>query len=151
MLDMMNAQQEELSKIVHVLQAGFENDIPHVSDANGVLLYPTLSRGTVAGLSLLVPMYPGFGEPISLCVNHCPTDIAVIRKKLTTKVIKREEKVFKPICIKDKLYNQAPYDFVGITAEAQLYFAPGSIKKKSRSSINKIILREDHFPGFLPT
>ena len=51
-LDMMDAQQEELSKIVHVPQAGCDNDIPHVSDANGVLLYPTSSSRTLAGLSL---------------------------------------------------------------------------------------------------
>ena len=59
-LDIIYAQQEELSKIVHVLQEGFDDEIFHVSDANGVLLYPNCSSETVAGLSLLVPMSPGF-------------------------------------------------------------------------------------------
>ena len=77
-LDMMNAQQEELSKIVHVPQAGFDNNILYFSDANKVLLYPTFSSGTVAGLSLLVLMLPGFGEPVSFPINHCKTDVAVI-------------------------------------------------------------------------
>ena len=102
-LDMMNAQQEELLKVDHVPQAGFDNDIPHVFDADGVLSHPTSSSGTVAGLSLLVPMSPGFGEPISLPVNHCKTDLASIRKKSTLNVIKEEVTVSKPICIKDEL------------------------------------------------
>ena len=115
-------------------------DFPDIFDADGVLLYPTSSSGIMSGLSLLVPMSPGFGEPISFCINHCATDVAAIRKKSTIEVIEREEKVSKPICIKDKLYNQALYDYVGITTVAQLYFAPGSIKKKSISKIDKSIL-----------
>ena len=99
----MYAQREELSKIAHVTQTGFDNDIPLVSDADGILLYPTFSSGKVSGLSLLVPMLPGFGEPISLSVNHCKLDVAYIQKKSTIEVIKKEKKVFKPICIKDKL------------------------------------------------
>ena len=97
---MTNAQQEELSKISHVPQAGFDNDIPHFLDADGILSYPTFSSGTVAGLSLLVPMSPGFGEPISLPINYRPTDLATIRKKSTINVIKEEVTASKPICIK---------------------------------------------------
>ena len=148
---MMNTQREDLSKILYVPQAGFDNDILQVLDADEVLSYPTFSSGTVAGLPLFVPMLPGFGEPKSLPVNHCKTDVVAIRKKPIIKVIKKELAVSKPICIKDELYNHALFDFVGITAEAQLYFAPGLIKKKSRSSIDKIILGEDHLPGFLLT
>ena len=119
-LDMMTRKQNELVDVHLVPQEESKIEFPDIFDANGVLSYPTLSSGTVTGLSLLVPMSPGFGEPISLRVNHLPTDIASIRKKSTTKVIEREEKRFLLICIKDKLYNQAPYDFVGITAGAQL-------------------------------
>ena len=75
------------------------------------------------GLSLLVPMLPDFGEHISLPVNHYKTDVAAIQKKSTIKVIEKEVEVSKPICIKDKLYNHALFDFVGITAGAQLYFS----------------------------
>ena len=60
-------------------------------------------------------------------------------------------KVSKPICIKDKLYNKALYDFVGITAGAQLYFAPGSIKRKERPTVDKSLLGEDYLPGLLKT
>ena len=90
---MMNAQQEELLKIANFSQTGFDNNILYVSDADGVLLYPTFSSGTVAGLSLLVPMLPGFGEAISLPVNHCKKDVAAIQKKTTIKVIKKEKGV----------------------------------------------------------
>ena len=117
---MMTRKQNKLVNVHLVPQEESKLDFPEIFDANGVLSYPTSSNRTVAGLSLLVPMSPGFGEPISLCVNHRLTDIAAIRKKSTTKVIKREEKVFKPICIKEKLYNQALYDFFGITAGAKL-------------------------------
>ena len=146
---MMTRKQNEPVDVHLVPHKKSKSYIPDIFDADGVLLYPTLSSGTLAGLSLLVPTSPGFGEPISLCVNHCPTYIAAIRKKSTIEVIEREEKVSKPICIKDKLYNQAPYDFVGITAGAQLYFAPRSIKKKSRSSNDESILGEDYLSGFL--
>ena len=104
---MMNAQQKELSKIVHFPQAGFDNDIPYVFDANRVLLYSTSSSKTVAGLSLLVPMSPGFGESISLPVNYRPTDLAAICKKLTINVIEEEVTVSTPICIEDELYKNA--------------------------------------------
>ena len=115
---MMNAQREELSKIAHIPQTGFDNYIPLVSDADGILLYPTFSSGTVAGLSLLVPILPGFGEPIPLLVNHCKTDVAAIQKKSTIKVIEKEKKVSKPICIEDGLHKKSPFDFVVITAGA---------------------------------
>ena len=126
-------------------------DFPDIYDANGVLLYSTSSSGTVAGLALLVSMSPVFGKPISLRVSHCTTDVAAIQKKSTTEVIEKEEKVSKPICIEDKFHNQAPYDYVGITAGAQLYFAPGPIKKKSISKIDKSILGEDCLLGLLQT
>ena len=86
---MMTRKQNELVDVHLVPQEESKLYFPDIFDADGVLLYPTLSSGTVAGLSLLVPISPGFGEPISLCVNHRPTDIAAIRKKSTTKVIKR--------------------------------------------------------------
>ena len=81
----MNAKQEELSKIVHVPKSGFDNDIPHVADADGVLLYPTSSSRKVKELALLVLMSPGFGEPIFLPVNHCKTDADFIREKFLSK------------------------------------------------------------------
>ena len=108
--------------------------LPEIIDSNGVLSYLTLSNGTVAGLALLVPMSPVFGEPILLPVNHCLTDIAALRQKSTTKVIENNKTVMKPICIEEELYNNAPFEFVGITAGAQLYFALGSLEKKRNHS-----------------
>ena len=72
-------------------------------------------------------------------------------KKSTTKVIENEVEVSKPICIKDKLYNKALCDFVGITAGTQLYFALGSIKRKERPTVDKSLLGEDYLPGLLQT
>ena len=145
----MTAKQEELSKIACVSKGESTKNFPKIMDADGVLSYPTLSNGTVAGLALLVPMSPVFGEPISLPVNYRPTDIAALRKKYTTKVIENNKTVMKPICIKEELYNNAPFDFVGITAGAQLYFAPGSLEKKRNPFNNKRILEDTHLPGFL--
>ena len=112
--------QEELAGIPLVPQEEFKSDLPNISDADIVLLYSTSSSGTVAGLALIVPMSSTLREPISLPVNYCPTNPSAIWKKSTTKVIENEEKLSKAICIKDKLYNKALYDFVGITAGAQL-------------------------------
>ena len=122
--------QNELVDIPFVPHKESKSNFPEVYNADAVLSYPTSSSGTVEGLALLVPMMLTFGEPISLPVNYRPTDLAAIQKKSTTKAIENEEKVSKPICIKDKLYNKALYDFVGITAGAQLYFALGLIKRK---------------------
>ena len=55
----------------------------------------------------------------------------------------------KPICIKEELYKNAPFDFVGITARLQLYFAPGSLKKMEKPSNNKSSLKDAHLPGVL--
>ena len=118
-------------------------------NANGVLYYPTLSNGTVAGLALLVPMLVVFGEPISLPVNHCPTDIAALRKQSETQVIDNNKTFKKPICIKEELYNNASFDFVGITAGLQLYFASRSFKKLEKPYKDKSILEDDCLPVFL--
>ena len=72
-------------------------------NANGVLSYPTLSNGTVAGLTLLVPMSLVFKEPILLPVNHLLTDIAALRKKSTIKLIENNKTFKKQICIKEEL------------------------------------------------
>ena len=117
---MMKAQKEERSNIASVLTGELTNNFPEIIDANGVLSYPTLSNGTVARLALLVLMSVVFGEPILLPVNHCSTDIAALRKQSVTQVIKNNKTVKKLICIKEELYNNAPFDFVGITAGAQL-------------------------------
>ena len=42
--------------------------------------------------------------------------------------------------ISDEIYNKALYDFVGITAGAQLYFALGSMKRNERPTVNKSLL-----------
>ena len=147
----MTAKQEKLSKIACVLKGESTKDFPKIMDANSVLSYPTLSNGTVARLALLVPMSPVFGEPISLPVNHRPTYIAALIKNSTTKLIDNNKMFMKKICIEEELYNNAPFDFVGITAEAQLYFAPGSLKKKENPFTDKNILENTHLPGFLQT
>ena len=94
---MMKAQQEKLSNIACVLTAESTKSFPEIIDFNGVLSYPTLSNGTVAGLALLVPMLVVFGEPILLPVNYCPTDIAALRKQSKTQVIKNDNTVKKQI------------------------------------------------------
>ena len=148
---MMTRMQKKLVDIPLLPHKESKLDFPEVFSANGILLYPTSSSGTVAGLALLVPMSLTFGKPISFPVNYRPTDLAAIRKKSTTKVIGNEVKVSKLICIKDKLYNKALYDFVGITAGAQLYFAPGSIKRKERPTVDKSLLGDNCLPGLLQT
>ena len=52
--------------------------------------------------------------------------------------------VSKQMCIKDNLYNKPPFYFVEITVGVQLYFDPGSIKKKEKSYIDEKILGEDY-------
>ena len=101
MLDMMTRKQNEFVDIPLVPHKESKLDFPDIFDANRVLLYFTSSSGTVASLSLFVPMSPGFGESIFLRVNHCTTDVAAIRKKLIIKVIEREEKLSRTICIED--------------------------------------------------
>ena len=78
---MMTRKQNELVDVHLAPQEESKLDFSNIFDVNGVLSYPNSSSGTVAGLALLVLMSPSFGEPISLCVNHCPTEIAAIRKK----------------------------------------------------------------------
>ena len=123
---MMNAQQGSCQKLFtfhkQVLTMTF---LTFLTLMEFCCIQPVL-----VGLSLLVPMSPGFGEPISLPVNYRPTDLAAIRKKKTANMTEEEVTVSKPICIEDELYKNALFDFVGITAGAQLYFAPGSLKKK---------------------
>ena len=90
-----------------------------------------------------------FEEPILLPVNHRPTDIVALRNQSETQVIKNYKTVKKPICIKEELYNNALFDFVGIAAGLQLYFAPGSLKKMENPYNNKSILKDAHLSGVL--
>ena len=78
----MESNQKKLAKniadlIVPVLSKNF--DVPQVLDADGLLLYHTGSSITVAGVLLLVPMSPTFGELVSLYVNHRKTDLNALR------------------------------------------------------------------------
>ena len=120
-----------------------------IIEADGVLSYPTLSNGTVSGLALLVPMSVVFGDPILLPVNHCTTDISALIKQSETQVIENKKTVKKPICIEKELYKSAPFDFVGITAESQLYFVPGLLKTMDNPYNNKSILKDAHLPEVL--
>ena len=148
---MMTTQQKELSKIACVPKGKSTKKFPEIMDTDGILSYPTLFNDTVAGLVLLVSMSPVFGEPILLPVNHCLTDIAALKNKSTIKVIKNNKTVKKQICIKEELYNNAPFNFIGITAGAQLYFAPGSLEKKRNPFNNKRILEDALLPAVLQT
>ena len=89
--------------MVPVLSKHF--DVPQVLDADGVILYPTGSSSTVARVSLLVPMYPNFGEPVSLCVNHRNTDLNALRHESNIKVMEKDKYLIKKACILKKIYE----------------------------------------------
>ena len=88
----MESNQKKLAKqiadlIVAVLSKHF--DFPQVLDADGVILYPTGSSNTVAGVQLLVPMSPAFGEPVSLDVNRRNTDLNALRDETDMEAIEK--------------------------------------------------------------
>ena len=109
-------------------------DIPEVLDATGVIFYLTDSSNTVAGVSLLVPMSPTFGEPVSLCVNHRNTDLNALQDESEMEVVENGKHVIKKACIEKKLYKHKDLDYVGSTAGAQLYFSSTTLKKESPHS-----------------
>ena len=67
-------------------------DVPQVLDADSVILYPTGSSSTVAGVSLLVPMSPTFGEPVLLEVNHRNTDLNALQDETDTDAIEKKKR-----------------------------------------------------------
>ena len=88
----MESIQKKLSKKIADLIVPVSSkhlDISQVLDADGVILYPTGSSSTVAGVLLLVSMSLTFGEPVFLDINPRNTDLNALQDETDMDAIEK--------------------------------------------------------------
>ena len=111
----------------------------NIMDTDDVLSYCTSFQSSVAGMSLLVPMSPIFGEPLSLPVNHRMTDLSSLKDKTTKEVVQDGKKVVKEFCIADELYGHAKLDYFIMSGGVALHYLPARLIQREALTNEQIV------------